>query len=50
MVGGKCFCFGLAENIGILVVFLWNSEEVDFLRDGSGFGLYCGTELEGKCF
>ena len=50
MVGGECFCFGLAKNIGILVVFFQNSGEVGFLRDGSGFGLYCGMELKGKCF
>jgi len=49
-VGGKCFCFGLAKDIGILMVFLWNGGEVDFLGDSSGFGLYCGTELKGKCF
>jgi len=50
MMGGKCFCFGLAKDIGILMVFLWNGGEVNFLGDGSGFGLYYRTELEGKCF
>jgi len=50
MVGGERLCFGLAKNIGVLVVFLRNSGEVDFLGDGDGFGLYCGTELEGECF
>jgi len=49
-VGGECFCFGLAKDVGVLVVFFRNSEEVDFFRDGGGFGLYCGTELERKCF
>ena len=50
MVGSKCFCFGLAKDISVLVVFLWNGGEVDFLGDSSRFGLYCRTELEGKCF
>jgi len=49
-VGGECFYFGLAKDIGILVIFFWNSGEVDFLGDGGGFDLYCGAELEGKCF
>jgi len=50
MVEGECFCFGLAKDIGVLVVFFRNSGEVDFLGDDSGFSLYCGTELEGECF
>jgi len=50
MVGGKYFCFGLAKDISVLVVFLRNGREVYFLRGGSGFGLYCGTELKRKCF
>jgi len=50
MVGGECFCFGLAKDIGILVVLSRNSREVDFFGDGGGFGLYCETELEGECF
>jgi len=50
MVGSECFCFGLAKDVGVLVVFFRNSREVDFLGDGGGFGLYCGTELEGECF
>jgi len=50
MVGGKCFCFGLAKDIGILMVFLWNGREVDFFRGGSGFGLYCEVELKRKYF
>jgi len=50
MVESKCFCFGLAKDIGILVVFLQNGGEVDFFGDGSEFGLYCGMELERKCF
>ena len=41
MVGSKCLCFGLAKNISILVVFLWNGKEVDFFRNSTGFGLYC---------
>jgi len=49
MVGSKCFCFGLAKNISILVVFLWNRGEINFFGDGGGFGLYCGMELKGKC-
>jgi len=32
MVGSKCFCFGLAKNISVLMVFLWNRREVDFLE------------------
>jgi len=47
-VRSKCFCFALAKNIGVLVVFLWNRREVDFFGDGGGFGLYCGTELKRK--
>jgi len=39
MVGGKCFCFGLAKDVGVFVVFFQNSREVNFLRDGGGFGL-----------
>jgi len=39
MVGGECFCFGLAKDIGIFVVFFQNSREVDFLGNGSGFSL-----------
>jgi len=50
MVWGECFCFGLAKDIGVLVVFFRNGGEVDFLGDGGGFGLYCGAKLEGKCF
>jgi len=50
MVGGECFYFGLAKDIGILMVFFRNGEEVDFLGDGSRFGLYCRMELKGKCF
>jgi len=46
MVGSECFCFGLAKNISVLVVSLWNRREVDFFGDSSGFGLYCGMELE----
>jgi len=49
-VGSECFCFGLAKDIGILVVFFRNGEEIDFLGDGGGFGLYCGAKLEGECF
>jgi len=43
MMGSKCFCFGLAKNISILMVFLQNRRKVDFFR-GSRFGLHCGTE------
>ena len=50
MVGSECFCFGLAKNIWVLMIFLWNGGEVNFFRDGSGFGLHCGTELESKYF
>jgi len=50
MVESKCFCFGPAKNIGILMVFLQNGREVDFFRDGGGIGLHCGTELERECF
>jgi len=39
MVGGECFCFGLAKDISVFVVFFRNSGEVDFLGDGGGFGL-----------
>jgi len=49
-VGSKCFCFGLAKDICVLVIFLWNGGEVDFFRDSSRFGLYCGTELDSKYF
>jgi len=49
-VGSECFCFGLAKNIGVLVVFFQNGREVDFLGDSGRFGLYCGVKLEGKCF
>jgi len=49
-VGSECFCFGLAKNICVLVIFLWNGGEVDFFGDGNGFGLYCGTELNSKYF
>jgi len=49
MVESKCFCSRLAQNIGILMVFLWNRREVDFLRNGSGFDLHCGIELKEKC-
>ena len=49
-VGSECFCFGLAKDICILVIFLWNGGEVDFFGDGSGFGLYCGTELDSEYF
>ena len=48
MVGSECFCFGLAKNIGVLMVFLWDGREVDFFGDSGGFGLHCGMELEGK--
>jgi len=50
MVGGEYFCFGLAENIGVLVVFFQNRGEIDFLGDSGGFGLYCEAKLEGKHF
>jgi len=50
MVGSECFCFGLAKDICVLVIFLWNGGEVDFFKDGSGFGLYCETELDSKYF
>jgi len=50
MVGSECFCFGLAKNICVLMIFLWNRGEVDFFKYGSGFGLYCRTELESKYF
>jgi len=49
-VGSECFCFGLAKDVCVLVIFLWNGGEVDFFRDGSGFGLYCGTELDSEYF
>jgi len=48
MVGSKCFCFGLAKDIYVLVIFLWNGGEVDFFGDGSGFGLHCRTKLKSK--
>jgi len=50
MVGSECFCFGLAKDIYILMIFLWNGGEVDFFGDGSGFGLHYRTELESKYF
>jgi len=50
IVGSECFCFGLAKDICILVIFLWNRGEVHFFGYGSGFGLHCGTELESKYF
>jgi len=49
-VRSKCFCFGLAKDICILMIFLQNRGKINFLRDGSGFGLHCGTELESKYF
>jgi len=49
-MGGECFCFGLAKNISVLVVFFQNSGEINFLGDGGGFGLYRGAKLKGKCF
>ena len=49
-VGSECFCFGLAKNIGVLMVLFRNSREVDLFGDNGGFGLYCGTELEEECF
>jgi len=50
MVGSECFCFGLAKDICVLVIFLWNGGEVDLFGDGSGFGLHCRTELNSKYF
>jgi len=50
MVGSECFCFGLAKDICVLVIFLWNGREVDLFGDGSGFGLHCRTELNSKYF
>ena len=50
MIGSECFCFELAKNISVLMVFLQNRREVDFFEDGNRFGLHCGTELEGKCY
>jgi len=50
MVGSKCFCFGLAKDICVLVIFFWNGGEVNFFGYGSGLGLYCGTELDSKYF
>jgi len=50
MVESESFCFGLAKDIYVLVIFLWNGGEVDFFRYGSGLGLYCGTELDSKYF
>jgi len=49
MVESECFCFGLAKNVGILVVFLWDGKEVNFFRNGDSIGLHCGMELKGKC-
>jgi len=48
-VGSECFCFELAKNIGVLMVFLWDRRKIDFFGNSDGFDLYCGTELEGKC-
>jgi len=50
VVGSECFCFGLAKDICILMVFLWNRGEVGFFGDSSRFGLHCGTEIESKYF
>jgi len=50
MVGSKCFYFGLAKNISILVIFLWNKREINFFGDDGGFGLYYKMELERKCY
>jgi len=50
MVESECFCFGLAKDICVLVIFLQNRGEVDLFGNGSGFGLDCGTELESKYF
>jgi len=47
-VRSKCFCFGLAKNVSVLVVFLQDRKEVNFFRDGGRIGLYCGMELEEK--
>jgi len=47
-VRSKCFCFGLAKNVGVLVVFLQDRKEVDFFRDSGRIGLHCGMELEEK--
>jgi len=49
-VGSECFCFGLAKDICVLMIFLWNGGEVNFFRDGSRFGLYYRTELNSKYF
>jgi len=49
-VGSESFYFGLAKNICVLVIFLWNGGEINFFRYGSGLGLYCGTELDSKYF
>jgi len=35
IVGSKCFCFGLAKDICVLIIFLWNGGEVDFFGDDS---------------
>ena len=48
--GSECFCFELAKDICVLVIFLWNRGDVDFFGDSSRFGLYCGTELDSKYF
>ena len=32
-MGGKCFFFGLAKDIGILVIFFRNSREVEIVVD-----------------
>jgi len=50
MVGSKSFCFGLAKDICVLVIFFWNGGEVNFFGYGSGLGLYYGTELDSKYF
>jgi len=49
-VRSECFCFGLAKDICVLVIFLWNRGEVNFFGDSNRFGLYCGTKLESKYF
>jgi len=49
-MGGEYFYFGLAKHISILIVFLWNRREVNFFGDSSGISLYCGMEIEGKCY
>jgi len=50
MVGSECFCFGVAKDICVLMIFLWNGGEVNFFGDSSGFGLHFGTDLESKYF